>query len=74
MKWKAVADGGGFPDRDGGERLVYWRESRDGPLSPDGAAEQQKLLWADALTRRKTDGWLDLALVRAAAGMVKAGA
>lgn len=51
MKWKAVADGDDFPNRDASEPLRYSRESgtafRTGTQSPDVAEEQRKLLWAD---------------------------
>jgi len=53
MQWKASADGGDFPDRPIGERLVYVRDSgrafKAGTQSADVAAEQEKLLWADAV-------------------------
>jgi len=51
MRWKAVADADDFPSRDPGERLFYTRASRaaydSGTQSPDVAAEQEKVLWAD---------------------------
>lgn len=53
MGWKAMADAADFPDLQDADRLLYWRESRHafehGTQSPDVAAEQQKLLWADAV-------------------------
>lgn len=53
MRWKAVADGDDFPVRDDPGRLIYRTESkrafRDGTQAPDVAAEQEKLLWADAV-------------------------
>ena len=53
MRWKAVADGDDFPDRADTDRLRYAGESRraflSGAQSPDVAAEQAKLLWADAV-------------------------
>jgi NAD(P)H dehydrogenase (quinone) len=53
MHWKAVADGDDFLRHDGGMRLFYERASKDavadGSQSPDIAAEQDKLRWADAV-------------------------
>ena len=53
MGWKAVADGTDFLSRDPGERLAYGRASKsafaDGSQSRDIAAEQEKLLRADAV-------------------------
>jgi NAD(P)H dehydrogenase (quinone) len=53
MKWKAVADGDDFPDRDSSLPLDYGAASgeayRNEAQSPDIAAEQEKLLWADAV-------------------------
>ncbi len=52
MRWKAVADGDDFPERDPAERLAYARASKqafaDGTQAPEVAAEQAKLLWCDA--------------------------
>ena len=51
MKWKAVADGEDFTQRDVSKPLRYSAESgrafREGTQSPDVAEEQRKLLWAD---------------------------
>jgi NAD(P)H dehydrogenase (quinone) len=53
MRWKAVADGDDFTDTAPGERLVYAASSyqgfKDGTQTPDVAAEQAKLMWADAV-------------------------
>ena len=53
MGWKPLADGQDFTDRSDAERLIYIAESknayRSGSQSPDIAAEQDKLLWADAV-------------------------
>ena len=53
MRWKAVADADDFTERRHPERLRYVPESRDafasGTQSGDVAAEQRKLLWADAV-------------------------
>lgn len=53
MRWKAVADANDFRDRETPDRLFYGRESKHayfgGTQSADVAAEQQKLLWADAV-------------------------
>lgn len=53
MRWKAVADGDDFLDRMRPERLRYASESghayANGTQPEDVVAEQQKLLWADAV-------------------------
>ena len=53
MKWKAVADGDDFPQRDASKPLRYSAESgkafREGTQSPDVVEEQRKLLWADVV-------------------------
>lgn len=53
MGWKAVADRDDFLALHHPERLRYSSESRhaftEGTQSPDVAAEQEKLLWADAV-------------------------
>jgi NAD(P)H dehydrogenase (quinone) len=53
MKWKAVADGEDFPERDSSQPLNYEAASaeayRTGTQALDVAAEQEKLLWADAV-------------------------
>jgi len=64
MKWKAVADGGDFPDRDPELRLFYERASKDayagGSQSPDIAAEQEHLLWADAVIFQFPMWWFSM--------------
>jgi NAD(P)H dehydrogenase (quinone) len=53
MKWKAVADEDDFPQRDKDKPFSYEAESgvayNNGTQSADVAAEQAKLLWADAV-------------------------
>lgn len=53
MRWKAVADAGDFPERARPDRLFYGYESKqafaEGTQAADVAAEQEKLLWADAV-------------------------
>lgn len=53
MGWKAIADGEDFVAKSDPDRLIYIAESKrafsEGTQSPDIAAEQQKLLWADAV-------------------------
>jgi NAD(P)H dehydrogenase (quinone) len=53
MKWKAVADAGDFPERDRSLPLDYGSASgeayQNGTQAKDIAAEQEKLLWADAV-------------------------
>ncbi len=53
MRWKAVADADDFPDRAYPDRLRYGGESKHaflgGSQPADVAAEQEKLLWADAV-------------------------
>jgi len=53
MHWKAVADAGDFPQRKNANRLRYASESgnafANGTQPADVVAEQQKLLWADAV-------------------------
>ncbi|WP_438382364.1 NAD(P)H-dependent oxidoreductase [Asaia sp. BMEF1] len=53
MHWKAVADAADFPKRKNADRLHYASESGNafatGTQPADVVAEQQKLLWADAV-------------------------
>ncbi|MCP3138197.1 NAD(P)H-dependent oxidoreductase [Pyxidicoccus xibeiensis] len=64
MKWKAVADGADFLNHASGERLSYARASRDafagGLQSPDIVAEQEKLLWADAVLFQFPMWWFSM--------------
>ncbi|WP_207478206.1 NAD(P)H-dependent oxidoreductase [Arenibaculum pallidiluteum] len=64
MRWKAVADAGDFADPGNSERLVYWRESKraylGGSQSEDVAAEQKKLLWADAVILQFPMWWFSV--------------
>lgn len=53
MKWKAVLDADDFPDHPGDRRLDVMNASERatlaGRLAPDIAAEQEKVLWSDAV-------------------------
>jgi NAD(P)H dehydrogenase (quinone) len=53
MKWRAVLDADDFPDHPADHRLeilsAQGEATRAGRLSPDIAAEQEKLLWSDAV-------------------------
>ncbi len=53
MKWKAVADGSDFTDTEPGVRLTYGQSSyrgfKGGTQTADVAAEQDKMMWADAV-------------------------
>jgi NAD(P)H dehydrogenase (quinone) len=64
MSWKAVADGDDFPRQDRGQRLFYARASKaafaEGSQSPEVAAEQQKLLWADAVILQFPMWWFSM--------------
>jgi NAD(P)H dehydrogenase (quinone) len=64
MKWKASADADDFPERDARERLVYHRASGEayhgGTQSPDVAAEQAKLLRADAVVLQFPLWWFSM--------------
>lgn len=73
MQWQAAACGADFPQRDPDERLHYGRASRTaydgGTQAPEVLAEQEKLLWADAVilqfplwwfaTPAILKGWID---------------
>ncbi len=64
MGWKAVADGGDFLARHEPERLAYADESahafRDGTQAADVAAEQAKLLRADAVILQFPLWWFSM--------------
>ncbi|NOU27042.1 MAG: NAD(P)H-dependent oxidoreductase [Polyangiaceae bacterium] len=64
MQWKAAADAGDFPARDASARLVYVTASKDafadGTQSADVAAEQEKLLWADAVIFQFPMWWFSM--------------
>lgn len=64
MNWKASADAGDFPRHDPAERLVYAKASgkafAEGTQSPEVAAEQRKLLWADAVLLQFPLWWFHL--------------
>ncbi|MEU6487431.1 NAD(P)H-dependent oxidoreductase [Streptomyces sp. NPDC046887] len=64
MKWKAVVDADDFPDhppRDSGGVLAAAGEATlAGRLSPDVAAEQEKLVWADAVVLQFPLWWFSV--------------
>ena len=64
MRWKAVADAGDFLDPGDPGRLFYGRESRrayaGGTQGGDIAAEQAKLLWADAVILQFPLWWFSM--------------
>jgi len=53
MRWKAVADGADFADTRADDRLTYatssYRSFKAGTQTPDIAAEQAKIMWADTI-------------------------
>ena len=64
MQWKSALDGSDFPARDPDARLEPAGASKDafanGTQTPDVAAEQQKLFWADALILQFPLWWFSL--------------
>lgn len=64
MGWKAIADGADFLTFNAGERLFYERASKaafaNGSQSADITAEQQKLLWADAVILQFPLWWFSM--------------
>lgn len=64
MGWKALADGADFLARTDPARLFYAQESghalASGTQAADVAAEQEKLLWADALILQFPLWWFSL--------------
>ena len=64
MRFKAVADADDFPARDAAERLVYHHASgvayATGAQSPDIAAEQAKLLWAEVIVLQFPLWWFSV--------------
>ncbi|AGC47000.1 NAD(P)H oxidoreductase [Myxococcus stipitatus DSM 14675] len=64
MNWKATADAGDFLKHPEGERLAYARASKHaftgGTQSADVAAEQEKLLWADAVIFQFPMWWFSM--------------
>lgn len=64
MGFKAIADAADFTDHDPRERLFYERASKrafaDGTQSPDIAAEQDKLRWADAVIFQFPMWWFSM--------------
>ncbi|MEV2275587.1 NAD(P)H-dependent oxidoreductase [Nocardiopsis sp. NPDC049922] len=64
MKWKAGVDADDFPDRDPDRPLDVLADSGHatlaGTLSPDIAAEQAKLLWADAVILQFPMWWFSV--------------
>ncbi|GAB2575739.1 NAD(P)H-dependent oxidoreductase [Streptomyces capparidis] len=64
MKWKATVDADDFPDHAPGGRLAVMAASEEatlsGRLSPDIAAEQEKLLWSDAVVLQFPLWWFSV--------------
>ncbi len=64
MRWKAVADAADFLSPEEPGRLAYARESRHayqgGTQAPDVVAEQDKLLWADAVILQFPLWWFSM--------------
>lgn len=64
MGWKSAADGDDFPERDNTQRLFYTQASRaaydSGTQSPDVAAEQEKIRWADVLVLHFPLWWFSM--------------
>ena len=64
MGWKAQADGADFLDRADPGRLSYARESGHafaaGTQTPDVTAEQEKLLWSDAVILQFPLWWFSM--------------
>lgn len=64
MKWKATVDADDFPDEAAERRLEVMaaseRATLAGLLSPDIAAEQEKLLWSDAVILQFPMWWFSV--------------
>jgi len=64
LHWKACLDSADFPDREPGARLDISHDSKhafeSGTQTPDVVAEQQKLLWADAVILQFPLWWFSL--------------
>ena len=64
MGWKAIADGSDFLNESPGERLFYVHASKTayahGSQTTDIAAEQEKLLWADAVIFQFPMWWFSM--------------
>jgi NAD(P)H dehydrogenase (quinone) len=64
MKWKATVDADDFPDRPADRRLdvlaAQERATVSGRMSPDVAAEQEKLRWADAVVLQFPLWWFSV--------------
>lgn len=64
MKWKPSVDADDFPSHPADDRLevlpVSGRATRDGRLSADIAAEQEKLRWSDALILQFPMWWFSV--------------
>ncbi|MFC7550611.1 NAD(P)H-dependent oxidoreductase [Plantactinospora sp. GCM10030261] len=64
MKWKATVDADDFPDHPADRRLevlpVSGEATLAGRLSPDIAAEQEKLRWADAVILQFPMWWFSM--------------
>ncbi|MFD7455431.1 NAD(P)H-dependent oxidoreductase [Kitasatospora sp. NPDC059827] len=64
MKWRAALDADDFPDHPADRRLeilpAQGEATRTGRLAPDIAAEQEKLLWADAVVLQFPLWWFSV--------------
>ncbi|MBB6174875.1 NAD(P)H dehydrogenase (quinone) [Nocardiopsis mwathae] len=64
MKWKAALDADDYPDHPADERLdvldAAGRATAEGRLSADIAAEQEKLLWSDAVILQFPMWWFSV--------------
>ncbi|KUH36950.1 MULTISPECIES: NAD(P)H-dependent oxidoreductase [Streptomyces] len=67
MKWKAVVDADDFPDHTPGRRLDVMgaseRATLSGRLTPDVVAEQEKVLWSDAVVLQFPLWWFSMPAV-----------
>ncbi|MFF4696270.1 NAD(P)H-dependent oxidoreductase [Streptomyces chattanoogensis] len=64
MKWKAAVDADDFPDHAADQRLdvlaAHERATLEGRLSPDIAAEQEKVRWSDAVILQFPMWWFSV--------------
>ncbi|ASU85792.1 flavodoxin family protein [Nocardiopsis gilva YIM 90087] len=64
MKWKATLDADDYPDHPADQRLhvldAAGRATAEGRLSPDITAEQEKLLWSDAVILQFPMWWFSV--------------
>ncbi|GLY82449.1 NAD(P)H-dependent oxidoreductase [Actinoallomurus iriomotensis] len=67
MRWRPGVEAGDFPGHDPDERLdvigASGRAYAEGSLAPDIAAEQEKLLWSDALILQFPMWWFSMPAV-----------